>query len=169
MSALTPLRTTALRRGIHHHHGTTTRPLQQRAATAATLHTTAARRQPYKDDQDRTSLKPQKHEYSQSGTDEQAAENPDAAFNPRKTSPEAARAAAARGSPRGSSNEKGGGNPLDVSPANRDFAESGRGKDEDRVPKASKGPSSRAGSPKKGGKVNPAAQETRTKQTKTNV
>lgn len=146
MPVLTPLRTAALRRSTqHHHHG----PLPPRHLRP--LHASAAARRPppppYKDDMDRESLKPQRHENTGSGTDDQVARNPDAAFNPRKTSPEAARDAAGK-SPHGN-----GGSPLEVSGANREAAEAGRGHAEDRVPKA-KGAPSKSGSPTKGGTLN---------------
>ncbi|KAF2029821.1 hypothetical protein EK21DRAFT_36663, partial [Setomelanomma holmii] len=61
-----------------------------------------------KDSQDKDSLNPQSNEYSKSGSDDAAASS-DAAFNPNKTSPEAAEQTA--------ENEEGG-NSLDVSPGN---------------------------------------------------
>ncbi|KAI8635592.1 hypothetical protein F5Y19DRAFT_469468 [Xylariaceae sp. FL1651] len=93
------------------------------------LHQTAVSRLPYKDDMDRESLKPKAHENTQSGTDEEtAAAHGDAAFNPDKTSPESAKKAAGQGaSQQGKQNS-----PLDASPADHDFAEAGRGKEEDR-------------------------------------
>lgn len=94
------------------------------------LHTRAALGRPYKDDQDRESLKPKAHEYTGSGTDEQTAQNPDAAFNPNKTSPEEAKRTA------GADNT--GRNPLDVSPADHDLAKGGQGKMEDKPQQGSK-------------------------------
>lgn len=98
-----------------------------RAPAAARFHTTpiavarqfqtSALRRAYKDDQDRESVKPKAHEYTGSGTDGEAAENKDAAFNPDKTSPEAAKETAGKG------NE---GNPLESSPANHDVAKGGQ-------------------------------------------
>ncbi len=67
----------------------------------------------YKDDQDRQSLKPRRAETTKSGTDDEVAAQTDAAFNPKKTSPEEAKASAA-----------GNGNPLDASGANREFSKS---------------------------------------------
>ena len=63
---------------------------------------------PYKDDQDRNSLKPKSTEGSKFGTDQGAAET-DAAFEPSNTRPEEEKEAA------GNKNE---GNPLAVSGAN---------------------------------------------------
>ncbi|KAK9779957.1 hypothetical protein AB5N19_07914 [Seiridium cardinale] len=105
----------------------------------------------YKDDQDRESLKPKAHEYTQSGTDDQAAANEDAAFNPNKTSPEAEKQTAGEGSTGGSSN------PLQGSPADKDFAEGGQGKAGDGPGGSGKQKgsqkSSGGGSPLKGKKV----------------
>ncbi|KAI6377732.1 hypothetical protein MCOR25_002456 [Pyricularia grisea] len=72
------------------------------------LHGAAAMRMPYKDDQDRESLKPRAQEYSKSeGGDNETAKT-DAAFNPDKTSPE--------------TEKKAGGDNLDASPANKDIS-----------------------------------------------
>ena len=81
-------------------------------------HATPARRWPQKDEpQDREALDPRKEEYSKSGGgDEAAADQSEAAFDPNKTDPESAKNTAGRG--RGS-----GGNPLDVSPANKDISQ----------------------------------------------
>ncbi|RYP67693.1 hypothetical protein DL771_007100 [Monosporascus sp. 5C6A] len=94
-------------------------------ASRALLHRSAAARAPYKDDMDRESLKPKAHENTQSGTDDQAAQNEDAAFNPDKTSPESERAAADAGN-------KPNTNPLEESPANQGFAGNTTGANEDR-------------------------------------
>lgn len=142
MSSLTVFRT-ALR-------GSSSVALAARARTAVAvaggrpLHTGSALGRPYKDDMDRESLKPKPHEYTGSGTDEQTAQNPDAAFNPNKTSPEEERrAAGADGS---------GQNPLDVSPADHDLAKGGQGKMEDKPQQGSKNRSSGgASAPKAGG------------------
>ncbi|KAI0477460.1 hypothetical protein GGR56DRAFT_409997 [Xylariaceae sp. FL0804] len=115
------------------------------AARQQQLHTSAARGLPYKDDQDRESLKPRAHEHTGSGSDEEAAAHTDAAFNPDKTSPEAAKKTAEQ-------SRSGHQNPLEVSPANRDVAEAGRGKEEDKPHGGQKRPSG-AGDAPKGGKV----------------
>ncbi|POS69541.1 hypothetical protein DHEL01_v212064 [Diaporthe helianthi] len=81
------------------------------AASAATrgLHSTPRPQLPYKDDQDRESLKPKSTEGSKSGTDQEAAES-SAAFDPSTTSPEAAKDKA---------EGEGNGNPLEASGANQ--------------------------------------------------
>lgn len=81
-----------------------------------TYHATFISQLPYKDDQDRTSLKPKSTEGSKSGTDDAAAQT-DVAFDPSKTSPEE-ETAAAKHEEKTKSNDSGGGgtgNPLDVS------------------------------------------------------
>ncbi|KAI5865942.1 hypothetical protein GGS23DRAFT_361454 [Durotheca rogersii] len=94
-------------------------------ATTAALPTrpSAAARAPYKDDMDRESLKPRSRENTQSGTDDEVAAKRDAAYGPHKTDPDTERRAAAAESD---------GNPLDESPANKEFAEAGRGHAEDK-------------------------------------
>lgn len=81
--------------------------------TTRALHTTAAPRLPYKDSQDRESLRPGSTENTKSGRDDDAAKNPDAAFNPDKTRPETEGAAAADGTD---------GNPLEASGANQELS-----------------------------------------------
>ncbi|KAH8776426.1 hypothetical protein F5883DRAFT_640114 [Diaporthe sp. PMI_573] len=85
-------------------------PFLSPAAAARALHSSPRPQFPYKDDQDRESLKPKSTEGSQSGTDQDAAET-SAAFDPSTTSPEGAKDQA-----EGETN----GNPLDVSGANHD-------------------------------------------------
>jgi len=63
---------------------------------------------------DREKLDPEADEYSGSGTDDAAAKNEQAAFDPNITSPEGAKDKAGEG------NE---GNPLEVSPANQDVSQ----------------------------------------------
>ncbi|PTB68925.1 hypothetical protein BBK36DRAFT_1157163 [Trichoderma citrinoviride] len=75
-------------------------------------HTTAALRLPYKNSQDRQTLKPGTNEGTRSGRDEDVAAQKDAAFNPSKTDPESEKEAAGRG------NET---NPLNASGANQEF------------------------------------------------
>lgn len=74
-----------------------------------TYHETPSPRLPYKDDQDRESLKPRSTEGTKSGSDNETAQT-DAAFDGSKTSPEAAHESAEKES---------GGNPLDTSGANQ--------------------------------------------------
>lgn len=52
---------------------------------------------PRKDSQDRNSINTEATEYSKSGTDDQAAKQDDAAFDPSKTSPEEQKATAGKG------------------------------------------------------------------------
>ncbi|KAG8170256.1 hypothetical protein KVR01_001001 [Diaporthe batatas] len=80
------------------------------AAVTRGLHSSPRPQLPYKDDQDRESLKPKSTEGSKSGTDHDAAES-SAAFDPSTTSPEGAKAKA---------EGEGGGNPLETSGANHD-------------------------------------------------
>lgn len=60
-------------------------------------HTTTSLRLPYKDSQDRESLKPRAQESTRSGSDDDVAANTDAAFNPDKTRPEQSAAETADG------------------------------------------------------------------------
>lgn len=110
-------------------------------ATIRTIHGSVRLSRPYKDDQDRESLRPKPSEGTKSGTDDAAAES-DAAFDRHDTDPESER--------------KRGGKPLDASGANQELskpqgdegkkeAEAGKGGDKS---KASKG-----GSPQKNGKA----------------
>ncbi|OJD36591.1 uncharacterized protein BKCO1_1000047 [Diplodia corticola] len=86
------------------------------------------------DHMDRERLNPSSTEYSKSGSDDDAAKMGDAAFNPDKTSPEAALGSAEQESgevrqdqeqsqPQSSSSSQGA-NPLDVSPGNPGVSES---------------------------------------------
>jgi len=93
-----------------------------RAGPVRRHHATAPLRRAYKDDQDRESLKPGRQETSKSGGDEEAAQS-DAAFDPNKTSPEEAKDAAGA---------EAGGNPLEVSPANKDVSRPRGGEEEAR-------------------------------------
>ncbi|KAL8393152.1 hypothetical protein RB595_003087 [Gaeumannomyces hyphopodioides] len=95
------------------------RPAPARLAAAAATqrtsqyHWTSPARLPYKDDQDRGSLKPKAQEYvkGNEGGDDAAAHRDDAAFNPDKTRPETEKDSAGDGS-----------NPLELSPANSDLS-----------------------------------------------
>jgi hypothetical protein len=64
--------------------------------------------------QDRQKINTDANEYAKSGTDDTAAKNEDAAFDPNITTPEGARKKAGEG------NEE---NPLDVSPANPEVSQ----------------------------------------------
>ncbi|TAQ89364.1 hypothetical protein B7494_g2325 [Chlorociboria aeruginascens] len=70
---------------------------------------------PRKDSQDRNSINTEATEGSKSGTDDEAARQEDAAFNPEKTAPEEEKRVGGKG------NEKSG-NPLEVSGANQDVS-----------------------------------------------
>ncbi|KAI1100593.1 hypothetical protein F4804DRAFT_336065 [Jackrogersella minutella] len=114
-----------------------------RLAATRQIHQSPALYAPYKDDMDRESFKPKTHEYTASGTDEEVASKKDAAFNPDKTHPDTEKKAAA---------EESNGNPLNESPANKDFAEASGGKHEYGSPSGQK-KASGGGSPPKAGKT----------------
>lgn len=118
------------------------------AAALRAYRASPARRLPYKDDQDRQSLKPKSAEGTVSGTDGDAAAS-DAAFDPSKTAPEESKEAAAK--------EQGGagGSPLEVSGANQErskpLGEEGGGEMKSTTSNQ-KSRSSHGGSPEKNGK-----------------
>ncbi|KAL7817645.1 hypothetical protein V8C44DRAFT_321320 [Trichoderma aethiopicum] len=126
-------------------------PLRRSCITAAALprqyHTTAALRLPYKNSQDRQTLKPGTNEGTRSGRDEDVAAQKDAAFNPSKTDPESEKEAAGRG------NET---NPLNASGANQEFnkpmGDTTKAQDTGPGKETSKGGRSGGGSPPKKGK-----------------
>ncbi|KAI1444368.1 hypothetical protein F5Y02DRAFT_172719 [Annulohypoxylon stygium] len=134
MSSYATLRTALRARPTAHLTSTTAR-----LAATRQVHQSLALRAPYKDDMDRESFKPKSHEYTQSGTDEEVASKQDAAFNPHKTDPETEKKAAA---------EESNGNPLGASPADKNFAEAGRGKEEDKSHGGRKKASGGGGGPK---------------------
>ncbi|KAL1875895.1 hypothetical protein Daus18300_003086 [Diaporthe australafricana] len=80
------------------------------AAATQGFHSSPRPQFPYKDDQDRESLKPRSTEGTKSGSDNAAAQS-DAAFDPSTTSPEGAKEQA---------ENEGGGNSLDMSGASHD-------------------------------------------------
>ena len=91
-------------------------------------------------------LQPSRSEYSQTGTDDTAAKNEDAAFNPNKTRPEQEVDTAGKD---GTHNPQGG-NPLDVSPGNQDVSQPVR--EEGRESKGKdRGASGGGSAPKAGG------------------
>ncbi|KAK7737245.1 hypothetical protein SLS63_003036 [Diaporthe eres] len=116
------------------------------AAAANGFHSSPRPQLPYKDDQDRESLKPKSTEGSKSGTDDAAAQS-DAAFDPSTTSPEGARDKA---------ESESGGNSLDVSGANpsksKPLGESG-GEEMQGTARQETKKSSHGHSPEKKGKV----------------
>jgi len=63
---------------------------------------------------DRTKISPEANETSKSGSDDEAAQNEEAAFNPDITDPQDAKDEAGKGNK---------GNPLDASPANPDISQ----------------------------------------------
>lgn len=79
-----------------------------------TYHHTPAARLPYKDDQDRQSLKPQSSQGTVSGTDDAAAQS-DAAFDGSKTAPEESRESVKK-----ESNRKGENSSLESSGASHE-------------------------------------------------
>lgn len=119
------------------------RHAQSPRLTVRSYRATPAFRYPYKDTQDRESLKPSRTEGTMSGRDaDVATENPDAAFNPSKTSPEAERAA--------------GGTELDISGANQEISkpqgdEKSVNKSRGAGKEVAKGGKSGGGSPPKNG------------------
>ncbi|KAK7931766.1 hypothetical protein PG985_002478 [Apiospora marii] len=128
MPSFTPFRTAA-------HSALRMTSRTPRTPTLATRPlSTSAARMAYKDDQDRTSVKPRAHEYTGSGTDEQVSDNADAAFNPNKTGPEEAMKTAGKGNKKTDSADGTGdsGNPLGVSPANKEVSQGGQGAMEDK-------------------------------------
>ncbi|KAK3692654.1 hypothetical protein B0T22DRAFT_447808 [Podospora appendiculata] len=121
-------------------------------------HPTPRARLPYKDDQDRTSLKPRPSEGTKSGSDSDVANLKDA-FNPKMTNPEEQMESSAR--------EPGGG-ALDASGGNQIFSKPFGDKpgglkpdrekdtsDKKRRTGGSSGGKAGASGPKKHGKVNP--------------
>lgn len=85
-------------------------PFLSQAAAARGFQRSSRPQFPYKDDQDRESLKPKSTDGSKSGTDNEVAHS-SAAFDPSTTSPESAKEKAEGG---------GGDNPLEVSGASHD-------------------------------------------------
>ncbi|PBP20968.1 hypothetical protein BUE80_DR008221 [Diplocarpon rosae] len=104
----------------------------------------AIRGHPRKDSQDKDSINTEATEYSKSGTDDAAARQEEAAFDPSTTDPQEERKIAGEG------NEESG-NPLDVSPANPEVSKQ-RGQQEGGAEKGAAKTQSGAGSPKKAGK-----------------
>ncbi|CAD6449107.1 1ed27ea8-744d-4c7a-b5bd-ed4049551cf9 [Sclerotinia trifoliorum] len=72
---------------------------------------------PRKDSQQKDSINTEATEYSKSGTDDAAAREQSAAFDPNITNPESEKDQAGKGE-----KKEGYGNPLEVSPANRDVS-----------------------------------------------
>jgi len=83
--------------------------------SARHFQTSSFSRLPRKDSQDRNSINTEATEYSKSGTDDAAAKQDDAAYDPNVTDPGKEKDVA------GAGNEKSG-NPLNVSPANQEVS-----------------------------------------------
>ncbi|ROT36591.1 hypothetical protein SODALDRAFT_335693 [Sodiomyces alkalinus F11] len=125
-----------------HSHQTTTWLRNRSAVTTRPFHRSSTAQFPYKDTQDRTSLKKNGTETTKSGRDSDAAADPEAAYNPQKTSPEAAMEAA-----KGPELEVSGANQEMSKPmGDRGEADQGSGKE------VRKGGSSGGKSPAKKGK-----------------
>lgn len=96
--------------------------------------------------EDKDSLQPSRSEYSQTGTDDAAAVNEDAAFNPSKTRPEDEVDTAGKNK----KDNPQGGNPLDVSPGNQGVSQPEPGEGRSAEGKE-RGPSGGGSAPKAGG------------------
>ncbi|KAI9673048.1 MAG: hypothetical protein M1817_003212 [Caeruleum heppii] len=99
-------------------------PLSPRPLSVSPLRpfsTTVPARLPRKDSQDKDSINTEATEYSKSGTDDQAAHEDQAAFDPNQTAPETEKQTADQESgvsQRQSASKGSDPNPLEVSPAN---------------------------------------------------
>ncbi|EEU46874.1 uncharacterized protein NECHADRAFT_99624 [Fusarium vanettenii 77-13-4] len=131
--------------------------LRATQTTVRPLHTTSRLRVPYKDSQDRESLRPVSNENTKSGRDEQmTSEHADTAFDPNTTRPEEEAAQT-----RQSTSKKGpeGEDPLHASGANQDISKplgdentikkTGAGKETSKGGASRKGSASKKGQPKK--------------------
>jgi len=107
-----------------------------------------------KNDQDKDSINTDHTEYSKSGTDNETAEQEEAAFSPKETRPEEELKTAGKGK----GGEEAEGNPLDVSPANQEVSKP-RGEQEGGAERAKGGKNqsgekgSYTGKPKKGKEI----------------
>ncbi|KAI9751644.1 MAG: hypothetical protein M4579_005969 [Chaenotheca gracillima] len=117
---------------------TFTSPRQQ------SFHSSRTTNLPRKDSQDKDSINTEATEYSKSGTDDQSAQQQEAAFDPKMTDPQEMKAKAGEG-------EGDGPNPLDVSPANPDVSKPRKSTEGGAETSANSGSrrSSGGGSPKK--------------------
>ncbi|KAF7941917.1 uncharacterized protein EAE97_006754 [Botrytis byssoidea] len=103
LSNITRTRASLPRTLLSHHTPNTTRPFTNTPTSLL----------PRKDSQHKDSIDTTATEYSKSGSDDAAAREESAAFDPSITSPESEKSEAGKG---------GGGNPLDVSPANQEVS-----------------------------------------------
>lgn len=119
-----------------------------RPTTIYAYHSSSCLRLPYKDDQDRESLKPRSTEGTQSSSDDDAAAQTNTAFDPSTTSPEAEKASAKQ-----EHKHKNEANPLESSGANQGglHPEGKRGEMQEAT-KSERNKASRGGSPEKKGK-----------------
>lgn len=120
-------------------------------ATVFAYHTSRYLQLPYKDDQDRESVKPRSNEGTKSSDDDAVAQT-DTAFDPSTTSPEAEKDSANQ-----EHKHKSGTSPLESSGANQGgvHPEGGKGEMKEAT-KSERNKASRSGSPEKKGK-GPAA------------
>lgn len=135
---------------------TTSRPPAIQALGAA-YHTSRRVQLPYKDDQDRESLKPRSTEGTKSSDDDAAAQT-DTAFDPSTTRPEAEKESARKETQQNSNKEGAASNPLESSGADTTTGGQGRtgGPGTNRTTKSDRNKASGGGSPEKRGK-GPAA------------
>lgn len=119
--------------------------LRTMITTRRPIHTSTSSRAPYKDSQDRESLRTGTDEHTKSGRDEDIArDRPDIAFNAHEPRPEEA---ATRSAKKG----KTGADPLAASGANKDISKPV--KENDAGTEVRKGGASREKSPQKKGKL----------------
>ncbi|CAG8983928.1 hypothetical protein HYALB_00006895 [Hymenoscyphus albidus] len=91
------------------------------SSSVRTLTTSTPLSFPRKGNEDRESMNTDSDEYTKSGTDDLSAKQEEAAFDPKATKPETERKIA--GESKGDKKDEGKGNPLDVSPANREVSQ----------------------------------------------
>lgn len=143
MSLLRPARTLMQARLCARQHTTPTSV----PASTRSYHIATSLRLPYKDDQDRESLKPRSTEGTKSGSDQGAAES-DAAFDGSKTSPEQAKDAAGK---------EAGNDTLNTSGANQEMSkpqgDEGDQQELKTTTRQETNKKSGGGSPRKDGKV----------------
>ncbi|KAM5346620.1 hypothetical protein ACJ41O_009625 [Fusarium nematophilum] len=118
--------------------------LRATAVTARPFHTVTGLRAPYKDSQDRETLRPVSNENTKSGRDEQmAGEHADTAFDPNATRPEEEAAQTSKES------DSRGEDPLSASGANQELSKPMG--DEKTIRKKGPGEEISKGGPSKGG------------------
>ncbi|KAK0617156.1 hypothetical protein B0T14DRAFT_568690 [Immersiella caudata] len=96
------------------------RPLLTPALLARSFHRNLELAEPFKDDQERTDLKPRSYDYTMSGSDYDASDHhPDVSYNPSITTPEEAKENCER--ERTEMNYES--SPLEFSPANKSLSD----------------------------------------------